>query len=150
MSIHARSVAPIAFAVLALSGCHKPVSVLAVNPPTPAGIDWSAVPAYPVSLSDFEFNPSKPTFRQGQPVRLVLSNSGSGRHDFSAPAFFATVALRPGGAAPAKGDVSLAAGEKTEIDLVPGAAGQYELECTEFLHSMLGMSGMITVTAASQ
>jgi uncharacterized cupredoxin-like copper-binding protein len=85
--------------------------------------------------------------QSGQPVKLVLANSGSGLHDFAAPAFFAASSFRQGGTAPAGGKIAVAKDKTAEIDLVPGTAGQYPLECTEFLHTMLGMTGTITVSA---
>ena len=82
-------------------------------------------------------------------VKLVLVNDGTDRHDFSAPTFFAGASLRQGSTGPAGGKVSLAKGQSAEIDLVPGAPGQYPLTCTEFLHEMFGMTGTITVAAGT-
>jgi uncharacterized cupredoxin-like copper-binding protein len=113
-------------------------------------IDWGAAKTVTVRLTDFDFAPSDLSFAAGQPVRLMLVNDGSGLHDFSAPAFFAASALRAGSAAPAGGKVSVAKGQSAEIDIVPGAPAKYPLTCTEFMHAMLGMTGTITVTGASQ
>ncbi len=142
-----RSLAVIA--LVALGGC-------ASHPAAPdhmrvaaASIDWAAAESVTVKLTDFDFMPSTVKFDAGQPVRLMLVNEGSGRHDFAAPAFFATVALRDGSAAPAGGKVSVAQGQSAEIDLVPDAPGQYPLTCTEFLHEMLGMTGTIAVATGS-
>jgi uncharacterized cupredoxin-like copper-binding protein len=115
----------------------------------PPGIDWRDAAVFAVSMSDFEFNPAHPVFHAGQPVRLLLANIGSGEHDFSAPAFFAAATYRSGTTLPVEGKIALGEGEKTEIDLVPGAAGDYPLECTVFLHAMFGMTGQITVTKQS-
>ncbi|HTJ64018.1 MAG TPA: cupredoxin domain-containing protein [Alphaproteobacteria bacterium] len=130
--------------VAALTGC---ASKTPATPPrtADAAIDWSKAKEVDVGLSDFEFTPSRLTFTAGQPVRLMLANTGSDRHDFSAPAFFADAAFRSGGTLPVKGGVSLAKDQKAEIDLVPGKPGQYELDCTEFLHDMFGMTGHIAV-----
>jgi uncharacterized cupredoxin-like copper-binding protein len=117
--------------------------------PAATSIDWGAAKAVTVKMTDFDFTPSEVDFEAAQPVKLVLVNDGTDRHDFSAPAFFATAALRQGSAGPAGGKVLLAKGQSAEIDLVPGAPGQYPLTCTEFLHEMFGMTGTITVTAAS-
>jgi uncharacterized cupredoxin-like copper-binding protein len=134
-------------ALAILAGCAAPASPRATLGTAPAGIDWSATPATAVGLSDFDFTPSHVVFRAGQPVRLVLTNSGSGRHDFSAPAFFAAAAYRPGTTMPADGKIVVDKNQTAEVDLVPGAAGTYPLDCTEFLHTMFGMTGTITVTA---
>ncbi len=112
-----------------------------------ANIDWGNAKTVEVKLTDFDFTPSKLSLHSRQPIRLILVNSGSGLHDFSAPGFFAAASYRSGGALPAGGKVPVAKDETAEIDLVPGAAGQYPLECTEFLHTMLGMTGTIAVWA---
>jgi uncharacterized cupredoxin-like copper-binding protein len=118
-------------------------------PPAATSIDWNAAATVTVKMTDFDFTPSAVSFESARPVKLVLVNDGTDRHDFSAPAFFAAAALRQGSAGPAGGKVSLAKGQSAEIDLVPGAPGAYPLTCTEFLHEMFGMTGSITVTAAS-
>ena len=112
---------------------------------TPASIDWSSAPTVTVKLTDFDYTPSALSFAAGKPVKLVLINSGSDLHDFSAPAFFAGSALKPGSTGPAGGKVAVEKGQTAEIDLVPGTPGKYPLECTELLHAMLGMTGTITV-----
>ena len=134
---------------LALAACAAPSVTPDAMQPAAASIDWSTAKTVTVKLTDFDFTPSQLTFTADQPVRLLLVNDGSGRHDFAAPAFFAAAALKSGGTAPAGGKVSLAQNQSAEIDLVPGAPGQYSLDCTEFLHAMLGMTGTITVTDAS-
>jgi uncharacterized cupredoxin-like copper-binding protein len=134
-----------AFALLSACAMHMPA-----NQPLRAAdstVNWTSAKTVAVGLSDFEFTPDHLTLRAGQPVRLMLTNTGSGKHDFSAPAFFAAASFRVGGTPPIAGKVSLAGNQKAEIDLVPGTPGQYPLDCTEFLHDMLGMTGQITVTA---
>jgi len=113
--------------------------------PAAASIDWGTAKTVTVKLTDFDFLPSDLTFDSSQPVKLMLVNDGSGRHDFSAPAFFAASALRAGSTGPAGGKISVDKGQSAEIDLVPGTPGTYPLTCTEFLHEMLGMTGTITV-----
>jgi uncharacterized cupredoxin-like copper-binding protein len=134
-------------ACLALAACASP----APRGPSPAlrsvpEVDWERARPVTVRMTDFAFTPDHLSFVAGVPVRLTLVNGGSGTHDFSAPRFFATVAYRPGTAAAADGDVALKAGQTMELDLVPGQAGTYPLECTEFLHTIFGMTGMIEVT----
>jgi uncharacterized cupredoxin-like copper-binding protein len=139
------------FAVLAMLALTACASHPAPDPmqPAAASIDWGAAKTVTVKLTDFDFLPSDLTFDAAQPVKLMLVNDGSGRHDFSAPAFFASSALRTGSTAPAGGKISVDKGQSAEIDLVPGTPGNYPLTCTEFLHEMLGMTGTVTVTAAS-
>ncbi|HEX4505199.1 MAG TPA: cupredoxin domain-containing protein [Alphaproteobacteria bacterium] len=142
-----RSLAVLAF--LLLAACASRQAPPDHLPPAAASIDWNAAKAITVKMTDFDFTPSKVNFEAGQPAKLTLVNDGTDRHDFSAPAFFAAASLRQGSTGPAGGKISLAKGQSAEIDLVPGAPGAYPLTCTEFLHDMFGMTGTITVTAAS-
>ncbi len=130
---------------LALAACASHPSMPDRLAAAPASIDWSMAETVTVKLTDFDYTPSALTFAAGKPVRLVLVNSGSDVHDFSAPAFFAGSALKPGSTGPAGGTVAVKKGQTAEIDLVPGQPGKYPLECTELLHAMLGMTGTITV-----
>ncbi len=136
----------VAAATLMLAACASNVETPITITMAPAGIDWHDARVVAVSMSDFEFTPPHPVFRVGQPVRLVLVNDGTGRHDFSAPAFFASATYRPETMLPVGGGIMLSEGEKTEVDLVPGTPGDYALECTVFMHAMFGMTGAITVT----
>jgi len=138
-----------ALALLALTACASHPSKPDALPPAAAGIDWNTARTVTVKMTDFDFTPAKISLESQQPVKLTLVNDGTDVHDFSAPAFFAASALRQGSTGPAGGKVSLAKGKSAEIDLVPGPAGTYPLTCTEFLHDMFGMTGSITVTAAS-
>ena len=130
---------------LTLAACASHPSVPDRLAAAPASIDWTAAPTVTVKMTDFDYAPSALTFAAGKPVKLMLVNAGSDLHDFSAPAFFAGSALKPGSTGPAGGKIAVAKNQTAEIDLVPGAPGQYPLECTELLHAMLGMTGTITV-----
>jgi len=110
-----------------------------------ADIDWSKAETVTVKLTDFEYSPAYLRFHAGIPVRLILINQGTGKHDFSAPEFFSAVTLRPGSSAPAEGGIDVAKNETKEVDLLPVATGSYKLKCTHFLHSMFGMHGVIEV-----
>jgi uncharacterized cupredoxin-like copper-binding protein len=136
-------------AFLVLAGCASHPAPPDHLQPAAASIDWNAAKTVTVKMTDFDFTPSAVSFEAAQPVKLMLVNDGTDRHDFSAPAFFAGAALRQGSSGPAGGKISLAKGQSAEIDLVPSAPGAYPLTCTEFLHEMFGMTGTITVTAAS-
>jgi uncharacterized cupredoxin-like copper-binding protein len=140
-----RNLAALAF--LALAGCSSRPATPDPSEAASAAIDWTTAKTVTVDLTDFDFTPSTVRFESAQPVKLKLVNDGTDRHDFSAPAFFRTSALRQGSStAPTGGKVSLAKGQSAEIDLVPGAPGEYPLSCTEFLHEFFGMTGTITVT----
>ena len=136
-------------ALLALGACASRPAAPDHLPAADAAIDWNAAKTVTVKMTDFDFTPSAVDFEAARPVKLVLVNDGTDRHDFAAPAFFAAASLRQGSTAPAGGKVAVDKGKSAEIDLVPGAPGKYPLTCTEFLHEMFGMTGAITVTPAS-
>jgi uncharacterized cupredoxin-like copper-binding protein len=136
-------------AAMLLSAAGTPQA--AVNPePHPAvaaqDIDWSHAKTITVQLTDFEFTPDHLGLQVGVPVRLMLVNNGSGKHDFSAPEFFAAVAYRAGSRWPNTGGITLKKKESVELDVVPSAPGSYPLRCTEFLHALFGMTGKIDVS----
>ena len=104
----------------------------------------SEIQTVTVSLSNFAFDPEHLRLKANVPVRLRLVNAG-GRHDFSAPAFFAASSFAPGSSAPPDGDVSVGSDDTVEVALVPRKPGTYPLKCTHFLHSLFGMHGTIVV-----
>jgi uncharacterized cupredoxin-like copper-binding protein len=96
-------------------------------------------------LSSFDFTPSTLHLKAGRPVVLHLVNSGSGGHDFTAPAFFAAARIRPQDRAFAgKGSIDLRGGQSVDVALVP-KAGTYPLKCSHAFHKTFGMSGRIVV-----
>ena len=118
----------------------------------PAGrAGWADTPAghaeiITVRLSNFAYDPDHLRLRANVPVRLRLVNDSSGRHDFSAPAFFAASSYPPGSSALPEGDVSVGSDETVELAVIPRKPGNYRLRCTHFLHSLFGMHGTIEVT----
>lgn len=115
----------------------------------PGKADWAEARRLDIILSEFQYAPSEIVLEVGKPYLLRLENKGWFGHDFTAPAFFRTVAFGPGQTASdaqrSGGSVSLAAGEVQEIEIMPLQAGRYALECTKPLHSLFGMSGDIIV-----
>ena len=115
----------------------------AAAPAAPA--DWSNAAATTVELSSFDFAPSTIRLRSGVPVVLRLVNTGSGGHNFAAPAFFSAARIDPGSAPSVRrGAVEVRGRRSVEVRLVP-AAGRYRLRCTHLLHSTFGMTGEILV-----
>ena len=111
-----------------------------------------AAPAQPsptvinVQLSEYKFTPMEIDLKLGEPYVLHLTNTGGKSHDLSARAFFQTVSLAPGSATKVRdGDVDLDESESADVAFVPRTPGTYEMHCTHFLHSMLGMKGQIVV-----
>lgn len=98
-----------------------------------------------VKLSSFDFTPSTLHLHAGRPVVLHLVNTGSGGHDFTAPAFFKSAQVQPGSrGAVAKGSVEVPGHRSVDVALVP-KAGDYPLKCSHAFHKTLGMTGRIVV-----
>ncbi len=119
---------------------------MAVSPALAAtDLDWDHARQVNIELSNFDFTPKTLTLHHGQPYRLRLSNTGSGSHNFSSPAFFKAATIAPeDAAAVAKGGIDLKKGESRDVRIVP-ARGRYKLKCTHFMHSAFGMKGKIVV-----
>ena len=140
-----KSAAWIAMALL-LASCS---TTKVLRPPAPTDVDWSSAQTVTVKLADFEFQPERVALKVRQPIKLVLVNTGSDVHDFSAPEFFSAVMYRPGSVVGPDGRIEVAEGKSAEVDIVPIAEGTYDLTCTEFLHALFGMTGKIEVTGDS-
>lgn len=129
---------PLMFAMAAFAMAASPA-------PAEAAPDWNNAQRIDIQLSNFDFTPKTLTLRHGQPYRLRLTNTGSGGHNFSSPAFFKAATIAPEDAAAiVKGGIDLKKGESRDVRLVP-ATGRYKLKCTHFLHSGFGMKGEIVV-----
>ena len=127
---------PVSRLALALTLALGPATAALAQPPT----------VIKVELSEYKFAPAEIDLNRGQAYVLHLTNTGSKGHDLSAKGFFQTVSLSPGSAAKVKnGAVGLDEGESADIALIPQTAGTYEMHCTHFMHSMLGMKGQILV-----
>lgn len=99
-----------------------------------------------ISLTNYAFTPNAITLKAGTTYHLHFINSGSKDHNFSAPEFFAASAVAPEDEAKVKkGLVGLESGQSVDVTLTPGRAGTYPVECTHFMHKMMGMHGNITV-----
>lgn len=102
-------------------------------------------PVVPINLSSYAFAPEPISLKEGQEVRLVLTNTSGKSHDFAAPDFFAAARVAPQSLRFVRsGRVEVPAGEQVTIQLMP-ARGQFALKCTHFAHAMLGMKGVIVV-----
>ena len=151
-----RTAAAIALAVWGAAGCAPSRAPQPAGPPggeaAAAAADWGRAERVEVVMDEYAFRPSRIALRQGQPTLLRVVNRGARSHDFTAPAFFAAAATRPGDPAAAAvrakgGSVDVPAGEAREIALLPLAAGRFPLDCEKPLHAMFGMEGEIVVAA---
>ena len=99
-----------------------------------------------ITLTDYAFTPGTLELKAGSAYQLHFVNSGSKDHNFSAPEFFAAAQIAPDDQAKAaKGQVGLGAGQTVDITVTPGSAGTFAVECTHFMHKMMGMHGNIIV-----
>jgi len=99
-----------------------------------------------ISLTNYAFTPGALNLKTGTTYHLHFINSGSKDHNFSAPEFFAASAVAPEDEAKVKkGLVGLESGQSVDVTVTPSRAGTYPVECTHFMHKMMGMHGSITV-----
>ena len=99
-----------------------------------------------ITLTNYAFNPSALTLKSGVTYQIHFINGGSKDHNFSAPEFFAAAQVAAEDQAKIeKGLVALAGGHSVDIILTPGAPGAFAVECTHFMHKMMGMHGSILV-----
>ena len=95
-----------------------------------------------VTLSNFNFAPNMLRMQRNMSYAIHLVNSASGGHSFSAPGFFAAVAVAPEDRSKiVNGKVDIPAGQTVDITVTPMTAGSYPIVCTHFLHSTFGMKG---------
>jgi plastocyanin len=99
-----------------------------------------------ISLTNYAFTPSTINLKAGTTYRIHFTNDGSKGHNFNAPEFFAgSQVARADAGKIDEGSVELDSGEAVDISVTPNRAGTYRLDCTHFMHSMLGMHGKIIV-----
>ncbi|HEX4369940.1 MAG TPA: cupredoxin domain-containing protein [Rhizomicrobium sp.] len=99
-----------------------------------------------ISLTNYAFTPSMINLKGGTTYRMHFTNDGSKGHNFNAPEFFAgSQVARADADKIDEGSVELDSGEAVDITVTPNRAGTYSVDCTHFLHSMLGMHGKIIV-----
>ncbi len=147
-------VAPLIAAVLA--GCAGQRAPLTVPPQAQerlGSVDWTRADTIHVPLAEFRIGPSPLVLTQGRPYRLHIENHGSINHNFDAPEFLQAAMLRPDGAAEAAratgGRIDVAAGQATDLYVVPLRSGTFSVECSRALHATLGKAGDIVVRAPS-
>lgn len=104
------------------------------------------IPAINISLTSYAFTPGTISLVAGTTYRVHLSNDSSKAHSFNAPEFFAASQVSPADQGKIEdGKVELEAGEAADLTVTPGRAGIYSLDCSHFMHDILGMHGKIVV-----
>jgi plastocyanin len=114
--------------------------------PAFAQTDWSGARRVEIAMSNYAFAPQELHLQHGVPYVLHFTNTASKSHDFSAPAFFAAATVAADDRAKVvDGGVDLDENASTDVKLVPGTPGTYAVECTHFMHAMMGMTGKVIV-----
>lgn len=122
------------------------VLVLAAAPASAQRAEWANAEQVTVTLSNFEFAPETITLTHGRIYRLHLVNNASGGHNFVARDFFRHATVAPQDAAKLDdGTIELEGGESVDIRFVAPQAGEYDLHCSHFMHTVFGMTGDIVV-----
>ena len=108
-----------------------------------------------VELGEFFFEPNLITLQVDQPYTLEIKNAGAEKHEFTADAFYRSVALRKAQDAsgeykgPYPSEIEIFAGQQTDLYLIPTQVGEYELVCEIEGHKEAGMVGTIKVVSGS-
>lgn len=129
----------------------QPAGYVSLAPVRTAGIPWSRARAIEVALSEYAFAPESLAFEAGVPYRLILRNTGGGRHTFVSENFFKAIAVRKLITAKKTQDypyvqvIEVEPGATKELQFLPTRRGTYPLHCSVTLHETFGMEGTVTV-----
>jgi uncharacterized cupredoxin-like copper-binding protein len=97
-----------------------------------------------VIMVDYRFEPDQLTFQHDVHYQLHLENHGKETHEFTAPVFFATIAIdNPDVLNREHSEILLQPGESKDVFFTPHKPGTYDLRCAD--HDWYGMVGGITV-----
>lgn len=114
--------------------------------------DWDRAERIPVSMTEYNFTPSRIVLRAGEPYRLVLRNNGGRDHTFAARGFFRTVEAGPivdreGNSRQPREvkELPVEKGKSLSFFFVPREPGEFELYCPENKNEARGMTGRIVV-----
>jgi plastocyanin len=119
--------------------------VLLATPLANGALAQTAAPIS-VTLTDYAFTPDTLDLKAGVTYQMHFVNSGSKDHNFDAPEFFAASKVAPEDEAKVKkGLVALKDGQSVDVTVTPDKPGSFPVECTHFMHKMMGMHGNITV-----
>lgn len=109
-----------------------------------AAPDWTRAEGVNVVATDYEFQPSRLTFRVDVPIRLHLENRGQELHEFTAPVFLKSVEVRNPDVLTSDGsEVVIQPGEQKDLFFVPTQRGRFSFICAD--HDWAGMTGEIVV-----
>lgn len=144
----------LAFAAFGLSGCghhHRAMHVRDAAERVKAA-DWSKMETVIVGMNEFAFAPPTLVFRKDVPYKLIIENTGSEKHYFTAEGFFRAIATRKLQSntdgevkAPYFTAIEVYPGRSLDLYFIPVTAGSYELVCTIEGHAGMGMIGQIRI-----
>lgn len=100
-----------------------------------------------IDLSSFKYEPAAIALDHGRPYVLHFVNISGKGHDFVAKPFFdAAHVATEDRALIAKGGVEVDSNQSVDVHLTaPSQPGTYDVHCSHFMHSALGMKATITV-----
>lgn len=104
-----------------------------------------------ITATDFDFQPDTITIKRGEPVRIVLNNTGAALHDFTVMVMPAEVISEEEGAEHDMGEMMAAVhvaaepGSRASIEFIPTRSGTYTFFCSVTGHRELGMEGRLIV-----
>ena len=90
-----------------------------------ASADWDAMETVSVELGEYFFEPNVITLQVDQPYKLELKNAGELKHEFTADAFYRSVAFRKAQdtsgeyKGPHPSEIEVFAGQQTDLYLIP-------------------------------
>lgn len=120
-----------------------------------AAANWDEMETVSVELGEYFFAPNEITLQVDQPYKLELKTTGELKHEFTADAFYGTVAFRKAQdtageyKGPRPSEIEVFAGQQTDLYLIPTEVGEYELVCEIEGHKEAGMVGTIMVVNGS-
>jgi len=103
-----------------------------------------------LSLNEFQFQPAEITVNVGQPIKLVLKNTGTVLHDFVSIDAMVEVMAEHGASHDMGGmetamHAAVEAGQQSTLDFKATLAGTYTFYCTIAGHKEAGMTGKLIV-----
>ena len=129
-------------AVIVLALASAPVSRAQTAVPG----DFGNAAPIAVTLTSYEINPSQLTLTHGVAYRLHLTNASGKAHNFAAPKLFAASSIAPADQSKIEdGKIEVGGGESVDVAFVPTTPGEYDVRCTHFMHSVLGMHAKAVV-----
>lgn len=112
----------------------------------PAPGDFGNATPITVTLSSYEINPSQLTLTHGVAYRLHLTNASGKAHNFAAPKLFAASSIAPADQSKIEdGKIEVGSGESVDVAFMPMTPGEYDVRCSHFMHSVLGMHAKVVV-----